>query len=524
MTEKPESKFARLRALGAEEIHVSWETGPGYICSWGVENSAEAVGNAAADTQELKASAYMDVAGAKMLFLTMPRTDERPTHAGMCFYDRDKKPLRMSSVPCFSYRRDGDSCVDTAEIYVPSNAAYFRTTFWADEYLAARGVEEAFAAYRLGEIPDYHQPITHELPINVSMMNMVRRARQLTDIEWEPRMDIPRYSLVDGDFSGDAKIHFLNCFKAGHRYKGIPYSGSGEDDRWYGRINPDSDAGKWGYHMMYVGLEISPETFVTAARTPNSILSYRSLDHPEYYSSPYGIVCNGFAQYCLAQRPPVWLLATYMDRPEFYQIADSIATVDPDSIRLCDFIWSLGHIAIITDLRRDGYGHVIGVEISEATTAGGCNSDLNDGETNFSGICRRKFWSIEEFRPWFRRYKLYRWLPFADIPYEKSDYVDVGNEGDYEKIIDLACVPYLGNRARYKVGFIRNTKICINASGFTELVVLKDGAEFGRFNVEGLTEVETGFCEAGEYSAYLLNAAGQKTMSCHWTVIPMDYA
>jgi hypothetical protein len=97
--------------------------------------------------------------------------------------------------------------------------------------------------------------------------------------------------------------------------------------------------------------------------------------------------------------------------------------------------------------------------------------------------------------------------------------VDTGNEGDRQNIVDLPCIPYLGNNAVYKAGYIPEgkAKVCIGAVGFTSLVVTKDGEEFGTFDVTGLTEVNVGFAEVGQYEAYLSNGT-EKTMACKWSV------
>lgn len=73
--------------------------------------------------------------------------------------------------------------------------------------------------------------------------------------------------------------------------------------------------------------------------------------------------------------------------------------------------------------------------------------------------------------------------------------------------------------AIYKVGYIHNSKILIGASGFTTLVVTKDGVTFGEFPVTGLTEVSVGFADAGYYEAYLTNGT-TRSKACNWTVEP----
>ena len=180
-----------------------------------------------------------------------------------------------------------------------------------------------------------------------------------------------------------------------------------------------------------------------------------------------------------------------------------------------DFLYTDPHVIVITDILRDADGNVTHVEMSEATTVGNGNNAIIGGK--LGGVARRKMWEYSEFKKLYGAYVKYRRTTFYGIPYTASKYVNTGNEGDRENIVDLPCIPYLGNGAIYKAGYIRNSKICIGATGFPSLVVTKDGEDFGTFDVTGLSEVSVGFSEVGSYEAYLTNGT-TKTMACHWTV------
>lgn len=476
-------------------------------------NSGGAVGTISTNTSALKASDFIDCYGAEMVIVRLPRTSETsPVGVGMCFYDDSKNALPNAWNHYFYNRTTAYS--DFVKAYVPKNAHYFRTTYWNDSYVAANCPNEPFY-YRIGQIPEGDEYVTHEIPCSTVMTNVVRRARQLTDIVWQPRVDIPRFCLMNG-----SAINFLDWFKAGQWYKGIPYSGSGEPDSWYGTINPNTDSGKWGYFKFYVGQAVDFETFITATRFPNSIFSERTgRTTPNYDSSIYGIVCNGLTNYCLGMGMPVLKIVDYGSSPKMYEVASTVSEDNVQNTRLCDVLWHSGHVMLITDIKRAENGTITDIEISEATTVGIGTNSIPVGESKLGGICRRKFYTLDEYLTrCVGNYKVYRWKAFVDIGYTKSDYVDTGNEGDYEKIVDLPCIPYMGNKFRYKVGYIVNTKICIGATGFTTLVVMKDGAEFNRFTINGATEIETGFSAVGSYSAYLLDSNNKRTMSCTWTV------
>ena len=107
----------------------------------------------------------------------------------------------------------------------------------------------------------------HERPETQGHLNIVKRARQMTDIEWTPAVDLPRFCSVQRDytFPDTAVMQYFNgCFKAGVKYKGLPY----------GRANAIKTA--YGIDNAFVGFSIPFETFVTAAENPNSKLSLES--------------------------------------------------------------------------------------------------------------------------------------------------------------------------------------------------------------------------------------------------------
>lgn len=502
------------KGMSAEKSVTDGWTENAYVRTGG---PTYAVGTIGTDTSTLKLSKYISTEGAEMLILRMPWVSTaNPVSIGMCFYDKDKNVLTNAWVHYLYNRQAGDPYTKKVKIFIPEKAYYFRTTFWSDDYVETYCPDEPFV-YQIGEIPDEDKPITHELPTCVGMMNTIRRARQLTDIEWETRVNIPRYLLLNG-----SPLHALDWFVPGHKYKGIPYSGSGEPDSWHAEPDPTTDSGKWGYYKFYVGNDLDFETFVTAVRFPNSIFSERTgRTTPSYDSSIYGIVCNGLTNYALGMSSPVLKISNYGSDSRLYLVADSISSENVQSITMLgDILWIAGHVMIVTDIKRDMSGTITDVEVSEATTVGNGTNNITDGSSDLGGICRRKFWSLEDYlyRATSNGYKVYRWKAFADMSYTRSDYVDTGNEGDFKKIIDLPCIPYLGNKAVYHVGSIVNSKVVINATGFTTLVVTKDGESFGSFALNGATEVSVGFSAAGSYEAHLVDANNKKSMSCYWTV------
>lgn len=492
---------------------VPVDIGPGYI-----DRSDDVVGF-------YKTSDYIDVSGHAILNLRMPHTSwEKPIADGMCFFDKDKNVLPNFGTTIPYGRKEGEPRAKMVKVYIPKEAKYFRTTYWMDSYVQENCPDLPFV-YSFSNYAECDKPFTHELPINEEMVNTIKRARQLTDIKWEPLVDVPRYCLIDGDYSGQSDIHFLDWCKAESEYSGIPYSGSGEPDINTGVINSNTLCGKWGYYKFHMGIDVDFETFITACRYPNSIFGERkNLSQYAFDSSPYGTYCSALVGYALGLKQPLWLVTNFCEhnyetresgKEYFSCVGKRIPDIEQSKIRLCDIIWNTWHVAIITDIIRDSSGNITHVEVSEATTVGNANNSIKFGK--LGGLSRRKTWSIEEFYSWFRDYGLYRFKSFHGIEYHKSEYVDVGNENNSMPIIDMPCIPYLGNKARYKKGYIVNTKILIGATGFTHVVIEKDGAELNRVAIANQDYVEGGFSEIGNYSAYLTDGKN-RSRACEWTV------
>ena len=445
-----------------------------------------------------------------MLELPIPHvSDTSYINYGVCLYDENGAYIYGRGV-CCSINRTGNNYVEWVRMYLPENAKYFRTTYWSDSF--REGKEEyipVFSYNLLDDYPDEYKPITHELPVDTYMQNSIRRARQLTDIKWTPRVNIPRYSMMNG-----SDVHFLDWFYADHEYIGIPYSGSGgEETNW-------TDLKEWGYSHNWVGQHIPFESFVTAARYPNSIFSETTgQTQPDYDSSPFGDVCTALVNYAVDGATPLRGINNFFtnQQKDGFRTANvalkNWSSMNP--VCIGDFLYDPAHVVMITDLLRDKDGNVTHIEECEATTIGNGNNSVLG--TEFGGVARRKMFSVADFVERYGNYILYRKTTFFGIGYTPSDYVDTGNEGQRKKIIDYPCIPYLGEGAVYKVGYIHNSKICIGATGFTSLVVLKDGEAFDTFDVTGLTEVSVGFTDAGTYEAYLTNG-NHRTLSCHWTV------
>lgn len=478
------------------------------ICALNTLEASDAEGSVVTASSALVASNFEYIGNFSGMILEMPMpkvSDTLQVYFGVHFYGKDKQPLPGRGCACTFNRKSGDSGITVMRFYIDQRTKYFRTTYWSEANRQSLNAPEFY--YNVVFPTMGERPITHELPVSVDMQNAIRRARQLTDIKWTPRVNIPRYSMMQGSTE-----HFLDWFYSDMEYTGIPYSGAGGGETNWTTIK------EWGYPHYWLGGVVDFETFVTAARYPNSIMGSKVNQASDNYdSSPYGSVCTALVNYAVNGAWPLRAINNFFNISGFFKLSNSaLGSLDVNKLAIGDFMYTAAHVIIITDLLRDADGNITHVEMSEETTVGNGNNSILGSQ--LGGVARRKMWEVTKWKSMYAAYTVYRRPFFYGIPYTPSKYVDTGNEGNGVNIVDLPCIPYMGNKFRYKVGYIVNTKILIGATGFTGMTVLKDGATFGTFNITGLTEIEVGFSAVGSYSAYLTKSGGVKTMSCEWTV------
>lgn len=358
----------------------------------------------------------------------------------------------------------------------------------------------------------------HTMPENKGVLNCIKRCRQMTDIKWTPLLDIPRWSWQTGGRLANGHCDDReDVFKAGVEYTGLPYARAGGSKDW--------DASAYGYTNFFTGFNVPFSAFVTAVREKNSVMKESAFDLTSKSACMFGVVCSTLACYAYGLKS-YRATSTLQDVSGMEKIGDLITggvRMDASLIKLGDMILESGnHVGVITDIVTDARGDVIAIEVSEATTAG--NGNLARQGTQFGGLCRRKGWPVDEFFSWWKNYSIYRYSTIAGVTYNPSPYVNVGDELNMMPQIDYACLPYMGEGFKYKVGKIPNSTIVIGVEGFTHLRVMKDGEYFGEpIAINGETYVDAGFTEAGEYSAYLCNMDGdtetKTTGACHWTVV-----
>ncbi len=173
----------------------------------------------------------------------------------------------------------------------------------------------------------------HDQPANEGEANALAKARLVAGIEWTPLLPIP--SVYDKKYA------------SGMARKGLPYSLAQ-------KVNG------------YVGLDVSFYSFLTAIHNPHSVMYTENLATYPYFGfdcAPYyGSVCATSIWYILGLLAPYYTSA--IDGISALEKKDS---VDSDSIKLCDVLWSKGHVAMVYDIVRGEDSTICAVSVFETT-------------------------------------------------------------------------------------------------------------------------------------------------------------
>lgn len=484
-------------------------------------------------TEYYDATPPIDISGhASIIYTSMALAVSQSVNNGMAFYDENNNYISGQ----MSILNATVSHSELRKIDVPQDAKWARFTYFKDgtiwktldfavydaeqyEKCLMRRVEKLEK-----RITDTSNPLgLHTIPENIGQLNVIKRCRQLTDIEWTPAVDLPRFMYVsttppfDSDYNDDMALHYIGTFKAGVKYKGIPY----------GRSESSYKAGEYGYNYFYVGKYISLDTFILAVQNPESIISKESVGSTSSHRSiPYSAVCSALTCYALnVSYVPTANIPSISGLEYITDLIVNGEPIDPKQFKLGDVLNLQGfHTSVITDIVYDDNGEVVFIEESEATTVGEGNQS-NEG-SQYGGICRRVGYSVNDFFERYREYKLYRYAYIANVPYTPNKFVNVGGELNMGRLESLPCMPYLGENFKYKFGYIPNTKIVITCPDYDYLRVFKDGVEIANspFAVNENTKyVEVGFSDVGDYEAYLCKMSNGAntyvTAKCHWKVI-----
>lgn len=360
----------------------------------------------------------------------------------------------------------------------------------------------------------------HAIPETPGVLNCIKRARQCTDIEWTPSVDVPRVSGLTGDSYG-AIVTFADVYSQGKKYKGIPYSSARTEL-----------TERYGYQRLSVGNAVPFEAFLTAVSNPKSIVALESHipvpsdGYPE--ACAYGLTCTRYVAYCYGWDNYLYDSSTIANAPGISRVSNvSISSFDLKSLKLCDMLLYSGHhAAIITDIVKNG-DDIIAIEVSESTISGNYTKELSGSD--YGGCTRRKMWLADDFVTFFALFNVYRNSLIDNVTYKPNKYVDIENSGMYQENPILPCIPYMGENFIYKYGYVYNSTLLTRDDNayFTHISVTKDGAPYNsngttdnyQIDASGVTEI--GFSQVGEYTARPCRLVGSQWVygkSCHWKV------
>ena len=157
--------------------------------------------------------------------------------------------------------------------------------------------------------------------------NIVKRARQMTEIQWTPQKNIVGWG-------------WGLTYQAGVTYKGLPYGQP---------INAS-----------YVPWSTSLEGFLKAVNDPNSLM-YTSYSSSNKRAPYYSVDCSAFVSWA-------WNLSSRQSTHSIAQFATAISTSSYDDAQVGDCLNKYAeHVVLITDIGYDSAGKINFIEISEST-------------------------------------------------------------------------------------------------------------------------------------------------------------
>ena len=296
-----------------------------------------------------------------------------------------------------------------------------------------------------------------DVPASEGAANVLRRARQLSELRWTPIRPVPA-----GISKGDAGRTFCDIF--------LP--------AWCPQVGAGYSAAR--YSEKYVGFNVSLETYMTALANPDSVMYTRSLHgRMPLCSAFYGTVCSQFVSYTLD-------FPFQIDCSQWPTI-DGMVKVDPtplENLALCDTLLTPRHVAIITGISRDAGGNIVDITVTESTLP-------TVKVTTFTPAEFKGYWLGTG-------YEVYRYTRLDKVTYTPDPWIHLEGDPDLPApSVNPVLMPDYGNKANYLLG--EEVTICVFDGACTAVEVSCGGA-VEKFPVtEGkvkLTPTQVGFYQA----------------------------
>lgn len=169
--------------------------------------------------------------------------------------------------------------------------------------------------------------------LSQGQINIVKRAKQMTSIQWTPLKDIAGWA---GGLT----------YQAGVTYTGLPYGQPVDAD--------------------YVPWETSLVGFLDAVNDPNSKMYTSNATYNEI-APYYSIDCSAFVSWA-------WDLGSRKDTRGIPNYATVVSTSSYENAQVGDCFNKSGtHVVLITDVDYDSSGAIVSIEISESTVNAATN-------------------------------------------------------------------------------------------------------------------------------------------------------
>lgn len=308
-------------------------------------------------------------------------------------------------------------------------------------------------------------------PIEIGRLNAVKKAYQMTDLEFTPLLPIEANT---------------STYQNGITYKGLIYSFGKE-------IGSD------------VGINVSFHTFMTAIHNPHSKIYTDIINLPPYHGinckSYYGTVCSGLVSYALG-----------LDYGTFdFPVSDSMEEVDYaniDSLHIADILWSNQHVALITNVCRNSENHVKEIEVSEAIQSGCKRATISAAK--FVSKMNSTYQNV------FRYKEIARNLDYQSIP----QFVAVLDETPLSYAYNKDLCVDKGDRACYR----EDEDVIVNIHrDYNYLDVYKDGEHYLKIDGSSERDVNLKHLPYGDYKAYICYGSAQAVSEpTFWKVANME--
>ena len=164
--------------------------------------------------------------------------------------------------------------------------------------------------------------------VSEGQRNIVKRARQLTEIKWTPLEDRYQWS-------------YYGTFKAETTYTGIPYG------------QPVNSGG-------YIGYGVTLDTYADSM-LDNTSRFYTSYSTYNKIAPVFSTDCSGYVSYA-------WGLSQRKTTYSLQQVADKVSDQSIYSLQVGDCLnRSVSHVVLVSDVSYDCDGAIIGITIMEQT-------------------------------------------------------------------------------------------------------------------------------------------------------------